>query len=169
MKVRRGQVTICPGCGLKLPDPRLDPNRRLSASPECWDLFCKLSAKTMSLHDTEFIHQTAIDSYQAQHAGGINKNISVAFGLIGLYLALERGYSGREVQKAHMVLANRFKDWPKFEPPTREWQMTVQDILQAKSDSEYREKIRLWAKSVWEKWQSDRDRIIELVEKYLYR
>jgi hypothetical protein len=53
-----------------------------------------------------------VDVYEAQHAGGTTRNITVAFGLIGLYLALEKGYTGKEVQQAHMQITRFRNDWP---------------------------------------------------------
>jgi hypothetical protein len=83
----------------------LDPDGRLNASGECWQVFLDLQCYTVSKQDPGFIHQHVVDAYAAQHAGGLTRPIAVAFGLIGLYLALEKGYTGREVQKAHMKIA----------------------------------------------------------------
>jgi hypothetical protein len=95
------KTTICPGCGLVLPDRHLDPPDRFNASGECWQLFSDLSCYTVSKQDPEFIHQYVVDAYEAQHVGGKTRNITVIFGLIGLYLALEKGYTGKQVQCSH--------------------------------------------------------------------
>jgi hypothetical protein len=60
------------------------------------------------------MHQHVVDAYAAQHASGTTRNITVAFDLIGLYLALEKGYTGKEVQNAHMQIAKIRKDWPRL-------------------------------------------------------
>jgi hypothetical protein len=96
---------ICPGCHVELPDHHRDPPVRFNASGECWQLFSDLSCYTVALHDASFIHQHAVDTYEAQHAGGKTRPITVVFGLIGLYLALDKGFMGREVQRAHMRIA----------------------------------------------------------------
>jgi hypothetical protein len=62
---------------------------------------CYMVAK----QDSEFIHPHAVDTYAAQYAGGTTRNITVAFGLIRLYLALEKGYNGKEVRRAHKRIA----------------------------------------------------------------
>ena len=95
------KTTICHGCGLVLPDRHLDPPDRFNASGECWQLFSDLSCYTVSKQDPEFIHQYVVDAYEAQHVGGKTRNITVIFGLIGLYLALEKGYTGKQVQCSH--------------------------------------------------------------------
>lgn len=158
----------CPGCAVVLPDKPDLPDSRLNASRECWYLFCRLSEKTIYSYDRDFIHQLAIDTYEAQHGGGKTKNISTAFGLIGLYLALEKKYNGREVQKAHIVLANRTKDWPRFDPPTHNFEITIKDVLEPKNEKKLNGLIRLWADSTWKSWTTERDNIIRLVDKFLY-
>jgi hypothetical protein len=52
---------------------------------------------TVAKQDKEFIHQHAVNAYAAQHAGGTTRNITIAFGLTGRYLALEKGYTGKQV------------------------------------------------------------------------
>jgi hypothetical protein len=83
----------CPGCRLKLPDYHLNPPVRVNASGECLQLFSDLRGYTVGKQDPGFIHQRVVDTCAAQHAGGPTRTITVAFGLIGLYLcAGERIY-----------------------------------------------------------------------------
>ncbi len=79
----------------------------------------ELTYWTLAQQDGRFIHQHAVDAYEAQHAGGKTRPITGVFGLIGLYLAIEKRYTGRQVQLAHMKIASRRKDWPRLEPPAR--------------------------------------------------
>lgn len=67
--------------------------------------------------------------------------ITAVFALIGLYLAVERGYTGREVQLAHMKIARRRRDWPRLEPPEGRGDLTVMDILLAATDAEKEEAL----------------------------
>ncbi|HTY14899.1 MAG TPA: DUF5946 family protein [Methanoregulaceae archaeon] len=126
-------MSICPGCHLELPDRHLDPPDRFSASGECWQLFGHLSCYTVSKQDPEFIHQHAVDTYEAQHAGQRTRSITVAFGLFGLYLALEKGFTGRQVQTAHMKLARIRKNWPRPDLPAVPARVTVLDVLQGQA------------------------------------
>ena len=105
------------------------PPDRLNASGECLQVFSDLQCYTVAKQDPAFIHQHAVDAYEAQHAGGATRNITVAFGLIGLYLALEKGYTGRQVQLAHMSIAKTRKNWPRLEPPDQPAFLTVMDVL----------------------------------------
>ena len=58
-----------------------------------------------------------------------SRSITTVFGLIGLYLALEKGYTGKDVQRAHMQIARLRKDWPRLESPGQPAGLTVMDVL----------------------------------------
>jgi hypothetical protein len=146
------KTTICPGCGLVLPNRHLDPPDRFNASGECWQIFSDLSCYTVSKRDAEFIHQHAVDAYEAQHADGKTRNITIVFGLIGLYLAMKKGYTGKQVQRAHMQIARMRKDWPRLEPPARPASLTVLDVRKAPDGPEKDAMIHRWMAAVWESW-----------------
>src|SRR5579871_5906625 len=97
----------CPGCGVHLPLVEAEPDPRYNASPECWQIHGELTAYTLTRGNIEFIHQHLVDAYGAQHLVANPRPIGPAFTLIGLYLFCERGYSGRQVQHMHMLLARR--------------------------------------------------------------
>ena len=146
------RTTICPGCGLVLPATEFPAPERFNASEECWQLFSDLSSYTVAVQDPAFIHQHAVDAYEAQHAGGKTRNIAVAFGLIGLYLALEKEYTGAQVQRAHMEIAKLRKEWPLLDPPARPASVTVRDVLAAAEGPARHTMIRKWMAAVWESW-----------------
>jgi len=50
----------------------------------------------------------------AQHADTGTKPIGLTFALAGLYLHVECGFTGRHVQRAHMVMGERKRTWPAF-------------------------------------------------------
>lgn len=68
------------------------------------ELYNQLAFYTLAHPDPAFIHQLLVDAYGAQHADETTKPIAVLFSLIGLYLHLEKGYTGKQVQRAHMRL-----------------------------------------------------------------
>jgi hypothetical protein len=145
-------MITCPGCHAAMPARNADPPGRFNASGECWQTFSDLSCYTVALQDPLFIHQHAVDAYGAQHAGGNSRPITVVFGLIGLYLALERGYSGKEVQQAHMRIAKLRKDWPRLDPTGQPAALTVPDVLRVSPGPGRDAMIRQWAAAVWENW-----------------
>ena len=100
-----GSVT-CPGCGLELPATGLEPNPRREASAECWQLYGEVEGYTLR-HPwlVRDLHQLGVDAYAAQHAprdpGDGPPPIGVAYALVGLHLALDRGRTGPQVRAAH--------------------------------------------------------------------
>jgi hypothetical protein len=134
------------------------------ASAECLSANDEVLAYTLSLGDGFFVHQLAADAYAASHASGRPSSITVAFALIGLCLFAERGFSGRWVQLAHMQLAERRREWPRFEGPGEAPAMAVLDVLAAAPGPERDEAIRGWARAVWAAWEVEHERVRELVE-----
>ena len=69
---------ICPGCGLSLNSNDLTLDSIYNASCACRKLYDELSAFTLSIGDSEFIHQLVVDSYAAQHTGPDVKPITTS-------------------------------------------------------------------------------------------
>jgi hypothetical protein len=141
-------------------------DEHFNALVACRQLYDEISAFTFSLGDADFIHQLAVDAYAAQHSGEGVKAITTTFAIIGLYLTFEHGYTGREVQKAHMVLARKRRQWPLFQPPSRQSTITVRDVVLNLPDN-YRTAIDGWGKSVWELWKPEQENIKQLLDKYI--
>jgi hypothetical protein len=145
-------VTVCPGCGLELPSRGQLPESRYNSSAECWALFGELSAYTLSHRDPRFIHQHAVDAWQLQHALPSKSNIGIAFSLIGLYLALEKGQTGRQAQLAHMELGKTKRHWGDFLIPSQHARLSVRDVLEAPPGPARDAKLMEWARAVWDTW-----------------
>ena len=145
-------TTVCPGCGVALPSSGQTHDGRYNSSAECWALFGELSAYTLSPGDPRFIHQHAVDAWQLQHAVSAKSNIGIAFSLIGLYLALEKGRTGRQVQLAHMELGRTRRHWGDFTIPTSRAALTVRDVLDVPPGPARDAKLMEWARSVWDNW-----------------
>jgi len=159
----------CPGCGVNLPASEAYPDERYNASAECLQLYGELSAYTLTRGYTDFIHQLAVDTYAAQHSGEGMRPIATTFALVGLYLAYERGYSGRPVQDAHRRLAGRSKDWPRFEPPSHTGALTILDVMHARPGEDRDAVLRQWGRSVWDAWGKEHARVESLVLRRLDR
>ncbi|HWC16243.1 MAG TPA: DUF5946 family protein [Terriglobales bacterium] len=124
----------------------------------------ELTAWTLSLRDQAFIHQHVVDAWAAQHADERSKPIAVAFALIGLYLHLEKGFTGREVQRVHMLLGQPHrrgpgrKHWPRFPLPTKLANLTAGDVLAA-PEWERAAAIDRWCFSVWTVWSESQQQV----------
>ena len=158
--------SVCPGCGLELESADLRHDDRFNACA-CRRLYDELSAFTLTVADTDFTHQLIVDTYCAQHVGPNVRTISIAFSLIGLYLVIERGYTGRQVQLAHMALAAKSKTWPHFNPPPQTSTMTVFDVVNGINVDNYLKRVHEWAGSVWKAWESSHSDVADLAMKYL--
>ena len=133
---------LCSNCGAKL-----------APLQKCQDRYDDLACYTLALGGVHFIHQHVVDAYAAQHVRPDSKPISLAAALIGLYLFAEHDYTGREVQRVHMLLGNKMKKWPLFPAPRGHAAATVVDVLETPAGPERERAIRIWAKAVWETWQ----------------
>ena len=158
-------VIVCPGCGLQLPGKgKLD--KQFNASLACRQLCHELTYYTLSLRDPYFIHQLAVDAYAASHAGELVKPISTAFALIGLYLVFEHGFTGKQVQNAHVLLAQKSKVWPRFILLKEKALITVRDVAESPDDRKI-DMIKKWGKSVWDIWEKEHKKVADLVKKYI--
>jgi hypothetical protein len=121
---------------------------------------------TLAHGDPKFIHQHLVDAYGAQHVRQSPSTIGAAFALAGLYLAVERGFTGRQVQKMHMRMARTSKHWPRFDPPENVGPLTVADVLAVAPGPGRDEKLMEWCASVWRAWSSEHGRVREMVDRF---
>ncbi len=120
----------------------------------------ELSYYTLSLQDEEFIHQHVVDAYTAQTADSQTKNISLFFALAGLYLFLEKNYTGKQVQEAHQIMASRTKNYPKLNLPEQRGDLTVDNVLAEPEELKRKEMIKRWCVSVWDVYANNHKEII---------
>lgn len=154
----------CPGCGLILKGDRLSLNRRYNASEVCYKKYIDLSYYTMGKHDSGFIHQHVIDTYTAQHSGGNMKTISVAFALIGLYYAVEHHFTGRQVQRVHMLLSRKNYDWSILKRPVVPYAITVENVLNENIGQNRDAMIHRRMFETWSCWGNQHQRIKDICQ-----
>src|SRR5690349_20823813 len=99
------------------------------------DAYHELCAYTLTHGDPAFLHQHVVDAWAAQHPGD-GKPIGVFFALAGLYLHVERGFTGREVQRAHMQLGKRRETWPAMPAPSTAATMSAASVIAAPAGAE---------------------------------
>jgi len=160
-------TVVCPGCARQLPSRGLELDARANASGECRALMNELSYYTLAHGDRAFIHQHLVDAYGAQHVRQSKSTIGAAFALAGLYLALEKGFTGRQVQKMHMLMASKSKDWPRFEPPETVGTVTVADVLKVEPGPGRDEELMRWCASVWAAWSTEHERVRQMMDRFL--
>jgi hypothetical protein len=131
--------------------------------------YYELSFYTLNRNDKDFIHQHIVDAYIAQTANANTKPIAIFFSLAGLYLFVEKTYTGKQVQNAHLQMAKQPKDYPKITLPESRGNITVKNVLDTPPGTERDEMIRQWCISVWNAFANEHNKIITLTEKLLAR
>ena len=75
------------------------------------DAYDQLYVDTMGREN--FLLQHVVDAHIAQSAPAMNPPpIGVVFSLVGLFLHVEKGFTGKQVQNAHRIMANAKRSWP---------------------------------------------------------
>ena len=147
----------CPGCGLDLPRGKGVYEGSFHASPECWSVFCEvLAAEYQDAPLFGRVHQTTVDTYAVQHAGGRHPDKSVSVHLVGLHLALVRRVPPPEIHPYLRALTQAVPEWPHFEPPDvlgAPGRITVLDVALAGSSADHAAIVRTWATETWERWR----------------
>lgn len=126
------------------------------------DAYNELCCYTLTHGGSEFIHQHVVDAFAAQDATPQGNPIRLTFALVGLYLHIERDFSGRDVQLAHMKLARNRQRWPTFELPEDRGRIDAKAVLTA-PDEARDSMIYDWTRSVWRAFSDQRDKIEELL------
>lgn len=126
----------------------------------------ELCAYTLTRGDPEFIHQHVVDVFAAQNASETSKPIGVTFALVGLFLHVEKEFTGRQVQRVHMQLARRKQSWPRLLLPADRGAITALDVMTVPEGAERDRAIHDWAVAVWSAFAINRHTIITLLEEH---
>jgi Family of unknown function (DUF5946) len=127
----------------------------------------ELTYYTLELKDKCFIHQYVVDAFTLQTANNETKAISLTFSLVGLYLYIEKNYTGKEVQKFHTLMSNKKIEWPFFILPTNRGEISIDNVLEANSSEERNNLIKIWSISVWKAFNESHSAVREIADYYL--
>jgi hypothetical protein len=132
------------------------------------ELYYELAYYTLSHLDQKFfIHQYLVDAFAAQTAREDSKAIGLYFALAGLYLHLEKGYSGREVQLAHIQMAknkDKVGEWPTFSLPLDRGSINISDVLKVSPGPLRDQAIKDWSASVWKAFSKEHEKVKQILE-----
>jgi hypothetical protein len=135
----------------------------MNADEEAYHNLC---CYTMAHGHPSFIHQHVVDAFAAQDAKEGDKPIRLTFALVGLYLHVEKGFTGRQVQLAHMALARKKRQWPAFRIPDDRGAMNAANALAANPGAERDQVIHDWSACVWRAFSDNRQTIENLLKDY---
>jgi hypothetical protein len=132
----------------------------MAAAREAYD---ELYIYTMGRGRTTFILQHVVDAYAAQTADAHTKPIAITFALVGLYLHVEKGFTGRQVQQVHTQLGRQQRSWPSISLPPDRGNMSAADVMTASVGAERDHAIDAWCQSVWAAYHESRTTVVELL------
>jgi Family of unknown function (DUF5946) len=130
------------------------------------DAYEELQYYTLTHGDPAFIHQYVVDAWAAQRADERTKPIALTFALVGLYLRVRRRFSGRQVQRAHMMLARQKRSWPSFALPQERGSVTASQVVAAPAGPERDQAIDAWCASVWDAFGDSHQALTQLLEQH---
>lgn len=129
------------------------------------DAYHELCAWTLT-HPGTFVHQHVVDAWMAQHADERTRPIGITFALVGLYLHLVHGFTGREVQRAHMALARGKHDWPRVTLPANRGSFTVAEVLRAPEGPARERAIDEWCAAAWAAYAGAEGEVSALLKRH---
>ncbi len=138
--------------------------KEVSASEQ--SAYEELQDYTLGLGDPGFLHQILVDTWALRHADEGTGPMAVAFALASLYLHFERGFTGREAQRVHMLLAQRKREWPRFPLPEKRSPITASEVLAAPAGEERNRAIEAWAEELWAAYRGSHQAIADLLERF---
>jgi len=135
--------------------------------PADQELQHELSFYTLAHPSPAFLHQNIVDAYAAQKADETTKPMTIVFALLGLYLHVEKNFTGKQVQKAHMQLARHRRQWFRPPLPADRGAIVVSDVVAAPPGPHRDAMIHNWCVSVWKAYGAAREQIVELAKQEL--
>jgi hypothetical protein len=127
------------------------------------EAYDELYADAMHRPRPPFVLQHVVDAFGAQGATDEDKPIRLVFALVGLFLHVEMGWSGVQVQRAHLQLAARKTTWPSIALPVDRGRLTAADVLSTPPGDARDRAIDAWCESVWSAFAGSRDTIVALL------
>ena len=129
------------------------------------DAYDELYAYTMGREN--FILRHVVDAHKAQTAPATNPpSIGAIFSLAGLYLHVEKGFTGTQVQNAHKVMGKLKRSWPNIVWPTDRGEMTAETVLALPVGHVRDEAIHEWCNEVWAAFSANRRMVVALLTEY---
>jgi len=147
------EISVCPGCGSRLPAVEGPVHAYMTSSPACWAAFGEVMAREYQNPDLMPVHRLSVDAWAAQHPGDGSRQAiqSVGLHLARLMVQLDDGLTGDAANAAMLGFAARKAELPELPQPPR-YSLTVADVVEAAEPVAHAAAVRRWAESVWADW-----------------
>ena len=113
------------------------------------DAYNELCCYTLTHNDPAFIHQHVVDAFAVQKADETTKPIKLTFGLIGLYLKIERSFPDAKCSGRTWRSPGRSTSGLRSPLPDDRGAMTAVAVMEASPGVERDQAIDRWCASVW--------------------
>jgi hypothetical protein len=162
------KVIACPGCGALVPDIQGPTHNYIESAPGCWAAYGEILQREYGEFEYPPVHRLTVDVYAVQHPGRALRRASqsVALHLVSLCLMIEYGKTPEEAMRGMMgVLAHRpALGW--LTPPDTRGEITVLQVRGAADEPEHEQRVRAWARSVWNAWGAHHQTIHEWLKRF---
>ena len=129
-------------------------------------MYDELCAYTLTHGDVAFVHQHVVDAFTAQRATPATRPMQLVFAVVGLYLHVKREFSGRQVQRAHTMMARVKRPWPSIALPSDRGLMTAGDVMAVHPGADRDLAIDRWCEAVWQAYAASEPTVLQLLREY---
>ena len=126
----------------------------MTSSPACWAAYGEVLAREYGDPAYGKLHRLSVDTYAVQHPGSVSPQAiqSVAVHLSRLCIILEDGFSIEHANDVMLAIHKVERQFRWLEPPRARGEVTVAEVLAARTADEHLRQVDRWAKSVWAAW-----------------
>ena len=151
----------CIGCGGQFPDIEGPVHRYMTSCPGCWAAYGEVLAREYSNPAFYVVHRLSVDTYAVQHPGHPSRQCihSVGLHLIRLCLLIERGLSMEHANAAMLAAGKRKDGFVWLDPPASLGDLTVADVVDARTPEAHKRAVNAWARSAWNAWTPYHDTV----------
>lgn len=159
----------CFGCGAQALDIEGECHKYMLSSPGCWTMFCEIMDREFS--DLRYWkgHQYTVDAYAVQHAG--KKEDQRAVNSVYIHLAALHGFfveglTFDQAPKLRGLFSQYYKQQtplPPLELPPSMGELTIFELWDNEEPERHFELAERWARSAWEAWSHQHERIAYLI------
>ena len=141
-------VDVCEDCGAVVAEGKAG----------CLKLFEEVIAREFSDYNYGRIHRLTVDAYSLQHPERyMRSGKSFAAHLTGIYAALESEDALAVNQKMRKWLSANPKIEKPVRIPRRRGKLTITFVHSAACADEHTERVREWAREIWNAWSEHHD------------
>lgn len=137
----------------------------MDAAPACWATFTRVLSTAFDSAPSPDVRQLVLDAYAVQHPGpeSAQRAREMLGHLIGLHCALDHNMSAREIVQMIRECRKIAGTISWMAPPAQRASLTIHDVIDAQTEADHHQRVRIWATSVWKSWDEHHETIAQIV------